>query len=107
MQVAAYDHRELIGGLITIRRPDRHEACFGCLLDASTIVVRGEGLLSTATAALAAIAANMAVQLLTGQRAGFITDHNVFFVDLEKYAIDALAVVPSPECTVCSETRTT
>src|SRR2546422_1487928 len=107
MQVAAFDHRELVGGLITIRRPNRNEACFGCFLDGAADFSRGEGLLSTATAALAAIAANMAVQLLTGQRAGFITEHNVFFVDLEKYAIDALAVVPSPECTICGEARTT
>ena len=101
MQVAAFDHRVLIGGLITIRRPNRAEACFACLLGAAPEFPRGEGLLATATAALAAIASNMAVQLLTGQRAGFITDHNVFFVDLEKYAIDALTVVPNPKCTIC------
>ena len=101
MQVAAFDHRELIGGLITIRRPNQHEACFGCLLQELPDGLRGAGLVTTATAALAAIASNITVQLLTGQRAGFISEHNVFFIDLERYAIKPLPVVPNPKCTIC------
>src|SRR5439155_15616176 len=77
MQVAAFDGRERLGGLVTLRLPEnRWSTCFGCLLNDKRKFPRGEGLLTTVTSTLAAIASNMAVQLLTGVQAEFLRENN-------------------------------
>ena len=102
MQVALFDGRERLGGLITLRLPEnRWSACFGCCLGGKREFPRGEGLLSTASSTLAAVAANMAVGLLTGVRAGFLRQHNLFWIDLERYRIEALSVRRSAGCKIC------
>jgi molybdopterin/thiamine biosynthesis adenylyltransferase len=102
MQVAALDGQERLGGMITLKLPENDwSACFGCLLGERTEIPRGEGLLSSVTSTLAALASNMAVAILTGVRSDFLRRQNVFFVDLENYAIDALAVERGKECRTC------
>lgn len=104
LQVAASDGRKRRGGRITLRLPEnRWSACFGCYLSSGQEFPRGEGLLATVTSALGAIAANMAVQLLTGVRAEFVLKHNLFWIDLETYQIEALAVRRRPGCKVCGK----
>jgi len=106
MQVAAFDGRKHLQGLITLRLPENHwSACFGCCLNEKREFPRGEGLLTTVTSALAAVAANMAVQLLSGVRRDFIRRHSMFWIDLETYRIEALAVQRKPGCTVCGRTQ--
>jgi len=102
MQVAAWDGRKKLGGLIALRLPQNSwSACFGCLLNDNQRFPRGEGLLATVTSTLAAMAANMAVQFLTGVQADFLTAHNLFLIDLHTYAIEALAVERRSGCSVC------
>src|SRR5439155_2741880 len=102
IQVAAFDGRGRLGGLVALRLPEnRWSACFGCHLNDKQKFPRGEGLLATVTSTLAAMAANMAVQLLTGGQAEFLREHNLFLIDLHTYAIEALAVERRSGCSVC------
>jgi len=102
LQVAAYDGRERLGGVITLRRPENPEgACFGCYFPDDRTFPRGEGLLSTVTTMLAAMAANIAVQVLSGVHSEFISKHNFFSIDLERYRIEALAVERRKGCEIC------
>jgi adenylyltransferase/sulfurtransferase len=102
MQVAAFDGRKRLQGVITVRLPEnRWSACFGCCLNENQKFPRGEGLLTTVTSALAAIASNMAVELLSAVRCDFVREHTVFWIDFETYRIEALAVQRKPSCTVC------
>ena len=102
MQVAAFDGRERLGGLVTLRLPEnRWCACFGCYLGEGRSFPRGEGLLSTVTSTLAAIAANMAVQIITGVRSDFLKSHDLFLIDLESYVIQTLAIERRKGCEVC------
>lgn len=104
MQVSAFDGREQLGGLVTIRLPEnRWSACFGCYCDQTRKCPRGEGLLSTATATLAAVAANMAVELLTDTRAEFLKEHNCHFLNLESYCLVSLAVQRRTKCKTCGD----
>ena len=102
MQVAAFDGRERLGGLIALRLPEnRWSACFGCLLNDKQKFPRGEGLLTTVTSTLAAIASNMVVELLASVRSDFLRRHNVLWIDLERYNVEALSVKRRPGCKVC------
>ncbi len=106
MQAAAFDGRKHLQGLITLRLPENHwSACFGCCLNEKQEFPRGEGLLATVTSALAAIAANMAVELLSGFRCEFLRRHSMFWIDLETYRIEALAVQRKPGCALCGRTQ--
>jgi molybdopterin/thiamine biosynthesis adenylyltransferase len=106
MQVAADDGRARLQGLITLRLPKRtSSACFGCYLPDRSVFPRGEGLLSSTTSALAAVAVNMAVQIVTGVRSSFVTRRNYFAIDLEEYTIQALWVSRRPDCRICGARR--
>lgn len=59
------------------------------------------GLLATVTSSLAAIAVNMAIKVLTRHRADFLRTHNLFFIDLETYTIEGLAVERRKGCDIC------
>src|SRR5207245_86043 len=102
IQVAASDGRERLGGLVALRLPEnRCSACCGCPLNDKQKFPRGEGLLATVTSTLAAMASNMAVQLLTGVQAEFLRKNNLFLIDLHTYTIEALAVNRRDGCSVC------
>jgi molybdopterin/thiamine biosynthesis adenylyltransferase len=102
MQIAAFDGRERLGGLIALRLPEnRWSACFGCYLNDKQKFPRGEGLLATVTSTLAAMAANVAVQLLAGVQGEFPKENNLFLIDLHTYTIEALAVKRRSGCSVC------
>jgi molybdopterin/thiamine biosynthesis adenylyltransferase len=103
LQVAAFDGRESLGGLITVRLPENRSACFGCYFSDNRQFPRGEGLLSTVTATLAAIGATMAVQILTGIRSEFLKQHNLFLFDLETYQMEALAIERRKSCALCRD----
>ncbi|MCI0418295.1 MAG: ThiF family adenylyltransferase, partial [Acidobacteria bacterium] len=93
LQVAAFDGRQRLGGLITVRLPgNRHSACFGCYVGDGFQFYRGEGLMSTVTATLAGMASNMAVQILTGVRSDWLREHNRLEIDLENYQIERMRV---------------
>lgn len=107
MQVAVFDGSERLGGLIAVRLPQNDwSACFACSLEGRPEPRRGAGLVSTVTTALAAMAANMAVELLTGVHAEVFHRANLFFVDLENYAIEALAIQRRSGCSLCGTTAT-
>ncbi len=102
MQVAALDAGERLGGLIAVRLPENDwSACFGCSLEGRPEPGRGASLVFTVTTALAAMAANMAVELLTGVRADVFREKNLFFFDLQNYAIEAIAVQKRSGCRLC------
>ncbi|MBZ5565098.1 MAG: ThiF family adenylyltransferase [Acidobacteriia bacterium] len=108
LQVAAFDGRRHLKGVITLRLPEnRGSACFGCCLNEKQEFPRGEGLLTTVTSSLAAIASNMAVELLSGVHSDFLRQHTLFWIDLEEYRIEAISVKRRPECKVCGRTRPT
>jgi molybdopterin/thiamine biosynthesis adenylyltransferase len=103
LQVAAYDGRQQLGGAITLRLPSRPElACFGCFFpDEGTNFERGEGLLSTVTAILGHVAGHLAVILLVKPSDDPIRVNNVFFVDLQKFGMEALRVARRADCKLC------
>ena len=102
MQVAAFDGRERLGGLIALRLPEnRWSACFGCYVEDTMEPIGGEGLLSTVTSALAATAANMAVELLSGIHAEIFCEKNLFYFDFATYSNGPLAVQKRKGCRVC------
>ena len=106
MQVAAFDGRDCLGGLIAVRLTENPwSACARCCIDPSQNWTISGALLSTVTSALAAIAANMAVAILSGVRTPVFRDKNVFYVDLETYGIEALAVQKSAECPLCGSVQ--
>ena len=102
MQVGVFDGRDCLGGMIALRLPDNPwSACAGCYLDPDRNGNTAGGLLSTVASTLAAIAANMAVAILSGVRTQMFREKNLFYVDLETYAIDALAVEKRSGCALC------
>jgi len=102
MQLAIFDGRDHLGGLIAIRLPENPwSACAGCYLNPNRESEPAAGLLSTVASTLAAIAANMAVAILSGARAQMFRERNLFYVDLENYAIEALAAERRSGCPVC------
>lgn len=102
MQVAAFDGRVCRGGLISVRLPaNSWSACAGCYLQDSNAWPTGGGLLSTVTSTLAAIAANMAVAILSGTSVQVFQDRNLFYVDLDAYAVEAFAVKKRSGCQIC------
>ena len=104
IQVAAFDGKERLGGLITLRLPENAwSACFGCYLNGNRRFPRGEALLSTVTATLAAVASNLAVEIISGARADFMKTRNLLLIDLETYRIEALAVERRAKCRVCGD----
>jgi len=104
MQVAAFDGRDCLGGLIAVRLPENSwSACAGCYLDPNRDWSPAGSLLSTVTSILAAIAANMAVTILSGVRNSVFCEKNLFYVDLETYGIEALAVEKRSGCPVCAQ----
>ncbi len=107
MQVASFDGRDRLAAMIFIRLPENDwSACFGCLLAAHQSFSRGEGLLTSVTSVAAAMASNMAVQLLTDFRSECVRTNNLFFIDQESYNIEALAVNRLAECKLCGPGRT-
>ena len=104
MQVAAFDGRDCLGGLISVRLLENSwSACAGCYLDPNRNWSPTGTLLSTVTSALAALAANMAVAILSGVHTQVFREKNLFYVDLETYAIEALAVQKRKGCPLCGK----
>src|SRR5437870_1820974 len=104
MQVAAFDGRDCLGGLISVRLLENSwSACAGCYLDPNRNWSPAGTLLSTVTSALAALAANMAVAILSGVHTQVFREKNLFYVDLETYAIEALAVQKRDGCPLCGK----
>jgi hypothetical protein len=104
MQVAVFDGRDYLGGQISVRLPENSwSACAGCCLGPNRDRSSAGSLLSTVTSALAAIAANMAITILSGVRAQVFHENNVFYVDFETYAIEPLAVEKRSGCPVCGK----
>jgi molybdopterin/thiamine biosynthesis adenylyltransferase len=104
MQVGVFDGRDRLGGTIALRLPaNPWSACAGCYLDTDRERILEGALLSTVASGLAAIAANMAVAILSGVRAQVFREKNLFDVDLETYAIEALAVQKRSGCPLCGK----
>jgi molybdopterin/thiamine biosynthesis adenylyltransferase len=107
MQVAVFDAREAWGGLITHRLPENAEwaGCFADLLQPGMQFPRGEGLIATVTTALAALASNMFIQIITGVADQWVRRNNVFVVDLTSYYIKAYAVRKrsGERCRICGQ----
>ena len=101
MQVAAFDSRERIGGMITLWRPEIKLACYGFLLPSRARPKRDNALLSNATAVLGALAAHVATALLAGYSAEALRRNNLFLVDLHDFSMEALAVERSKSCRTC------
>src|SRR5439155_18498264 len=104
MQVAVFDGRDCLGGLISVRLPENPwAACGGCYLDPNRELNASAGLLSTVTSTLAAIATNMAAAILSDVRTQVFREKNLFYVDLETYGIEALAVEKRSGCPLCGQ----
>jgi molybdopterin/thiamine biosynthesis adenylyltransferase len=102
MQVGVFDGRDCLGGMIALRLPENPwSACAACYLDLDRKWNPAGGLLSTVASTLAAIAANMAVAILSGARTQMFHEKNLFYVDLETYTIEALAVEKRSGCALC------
>jgi molybdopterin/thiamine biosynthesis adenylyltransferase len=106
MQVGIFDGRDRLGGTISLRLPaNPWSACAGCYLHTDGERILDGALLSTVASALAAVAANMAVAILSGVRAQVFREKNLFSVDLETYAIEALAVEKRSGCPLCGKSK--
>lgn len=103
VQVAAFDPEDCWGGLISIWIPEHTFACPACFLDPERNWSSAGRLLATVTATLGAMAANMAVAIMTGVRAELFRERNLFYVDIQTYAIEALAVEKRSGCSVCGK----
>jgi molybdopterin/thiamine biosynthesis adenylyltransferase len=102
MHVGVFDGRDCLGGMIALRLPENPwSACVACYLDLDRKWNPPVGLLSTVASTLAAVAANMAVAILSGARTQIFREKNLFYVDLESYAIEALAVEKRSGCPLC------
>ena len=104
LQVAAFDGREQLGGMITLWHPaHQHLACYACVAsrDAQTPTGR-DGLLTPVTAVLGNVAAHFATLLLTGRRDHDLLMHNVFILDLERLLLERIAVARRDGCEICS-----
>ncbi len=104
LQVGVFDGQDRFGGLIAVRLPENSwSACPRCCLDPDQNWSPSGGLLATVTSTLAAMAANMAVAILSGVRTQVFREKNLFYVDLETYAIEALAVEKRSGCPLCGK----
>lgn len=103
LQVAAFDGREQLGGMITIRRPmNPHLACYACLAQKDTMVADGrDGLFTPVTATLGNMAAHLATLLLSGCHGRDVLEHNVFILDLERLQTERIAILRRSNCEVC------
>jgi molybdopterin/thiamine biosynthesis adenylyltransferase len=102
IQVAVFDACDCLGGLITVRLPENASACAGCFLDTEHNWAPAQSLVATVTSALAAIAANMAVSILSGVHAEIFHEKTLFYFDLQSYyPIEPLCVARRNECRLC------
>ena len=104
MQVGAFDGRDCLGGLIGVRLPaNPWSACARCYLDRGRDWSPSGGLLSTVTSTLAAMAANMAIAILSHTRDHVFREKNLFYVQLETYALEPLRVNKCVDCPLCGD----
>jgi molybdopterin/thiamine biosynthesis adenylyltransferase len=103
LQVAAFDGREQLGGMITLRHPaNQHLACYACIASKDDQPPTGrDGLLTPVTAVLGNVAAHFATLLLTGCRDRDLLMHNVFVLDLERLLLERISVARRGGCEVC------
>ena len=103
LQVAAFDGREQLGGMITLRHPaNKHLACYACVASKDEQPPTGrDGLLTPVTAVLGNVAAHFATLLLTGCRDRELLAHNVFVLDLERLLFERISVARRGGCAVC------
>jgi hypothetical protein len=94
---------QALAGFVNVWLPANREwsACPCCYFEPGMSVPRGEGLLSTVITYTAAVAAQLAVQLLLGLQDEVVREHNLFVIDAARHQIDKYAVVKRPGCTVC------
>jgi adenylyltransferase/sulfurtransferase len=104
LQVAAFDGREQLGGMITLRHPaNKHLACYACIASKDGQRPTGrDGLLTPVTAVLGNVAAHFATLLLTGCRDRDLLVHNVFVLDLERLLLERISVARRRGCAVCA-----
>ncbi|HWZ30734.1 MAG TPA: ThiF family adenylyltransferase [Bryobacteraceae bacterium] len=102
-QVAAFDGREQLGGMITLRHPaNKHLACYACIASQDEQRPSGrDGLLTPVTAVLGNVAAHLATLLLAGCRDRDLLAHNVFVLDLERLLLERISVARRGGCEVC------
>ncbi len=103
LQVAAFDGREQLGGMITLRHPmHQHLACYACVASKDGQPSTGrDGLLTPVTAVLGNVAAHFATLLLTGCRDRDLLMHNVFILDLERLLLERISVARRGGCEIC------
>jgi len=106
LQVAVFDGREQLGGMITLRHPaHQHLACYACVASKDEQPPTGrDGLLTPVTAVLGNVAAHFATLLLTGCRDRELLMHNVFILDLERLLLERIAVACRGGCEICGGT---
>ncbi len=101
VQAAAFDGRERLGGIVTVRLPETPDrACFGCLAADSGAIQRGEGLLTTVTSLLGVLAAHLATLIISSPHGG-IPDRSIFVLNGSTGTVEALTVRRRPDCPIC------
>jgi len=102
VQACAQDARTAIGGLVSVWVPGADCSCFGCLFpDRNHTFGRGEILLPTVTATIAALAAEIVVELLGSRATHYAKTHNLFPIDLKTHRMESLSVNPRAGCEIC------
>lgn len=100
VQASVQDGRRERGGVVSVWMPGVDRACFGCLFPRPKgPFPRNEVLPPAATLAVAAIAAQRVLDLLSGQAS---LTPNLTIIDLARYAMEAIPVSPRPGCRVCT-----
>ncbi|HLG56878.1 MAG TPA: ThiF family adenylyltransferase [Vicinamibacterales bacterium] len=107
ISAAVSDCRERRGGTVVAWIPERRDlACPACFLTSRARPIRGESLLATVVSTVGAMAACVAVQLLTLRDRTQALEHgNCLTIDLQHYAVEPIRVLRRHDCVVCAGGR--
>lgn len=105
IDISLADARIAMAGFIKLWLPQNEgwSACPACYFGDNTRVLRGEGIVGTVAAGLAAFAACMVLQLLTGHKAVVFYERNFFIIEFSKPQVESMAVVGKKGCIVCGD----
>jgi molybdopterin/thiamine biosynthesis adenylyltransferase len=103
VDVAVADGRRGLAGFIRLWLPRNAawSACPGCYLNPAAPSPRGEALFFPVIGVTAGVAAQIAVQLVSGVRYSPLDANNFFVIDLGAYRLEAFSVKRREDCALC------
>lgn len=98
IQACVQDARSNLGGTVSIWKPERNFACFGCLFPTRKSLRRDEILLPAVTHLVASIAVSLGLDILAGNPR---SQANLFAIDAGTVRVERFSIKPRQSCCIC------